>query len=360
MLIDLSFIFFYSVASLFIMRKFAKRVGLVDKPNLRKQHQGTIPIAGGIAICIVLANILYTRPDIAPNSSLLMWNIVLLTVIGGFDDRFDINVTFRLAAQILISIAFINQSGLQLNFLGNLFGVGDIRLQWFGASVMTVIAILGAINAFNMIDGLDGLLGTLSTIAFASISILLYINKQHELAYFCVIITATILPYICMNLGYLGRQRKVFMGDAGSMMIGFVIIWLLLNTTQVNTTHSSSNLLIRPVSVLWLIAVPLMDMTATIIRRVANKRSPFQSDQDHIHYILQYLGFSPMETLSIIGSLSCLLAGFGIACELFQVPDPIVFYGFLLCFSVYFFTLLHLRKRIAVSKAYQITCTNNF
>lgn len=345
MLIDLSFIFFYSFASLFIVRKVAKKIGLVDKPNLRKQHQGVIPIAGGIAICIVLSNILYTRPDITHHSDLLLFCIVALTVIGGLDDRFDLNVLFRLTFQLLISVIFMYKSGLQLNFLGNLFGFGTIELQWFGGSIMTIIAILGAINAFNMIDGLDGLLGTLSIITFASLSILITINQQNGLGYLCIIIAVTILPYIFMNLGYFGRQRKVFMGDAGSMMIGFLVVWLLLSLTQEDASS-----LISPVATLWLVAIPLMDMTATIIRRLAKKRSPFQSDQDHIHYILQDLGFSPAQTLFIISSLACLLATIGVISELLHAPDPVMFYAFLSCFALYFCTLSHLKKRILLLK----------
>ena len=346
MLIDLSFIFFYSFASLFIVRKVAKKIGLVDKPDLRKQHQGVIPIAGGIAICIILSNILYTRPDIAPHSDVLLFCIVALTTIGGFDDKFDLNVIFRLVSQALISIIFMYKSGLQLNFLGDLFGFGVIQLQWLGGSIMTVIAILGAINAFNMIDGLDGLLGTLSIVTFASLSILFALNQQNELGYLCIIIAITILPYIFMNLGYIGRQRKVFMGDAGSMMIGFVVVCLLLSLTQ---ERESS--LVSPVAALWLIAIPLMDMTATIIRRLAKKRSPFQSDQDHIHYILQDLGFSPAKTLFIISGLACLFATIGVVSELFHLSDSFMFYAFLSCFVVYSCVLSHLKKRTTLLKA---------
>ncbi|WP_417528917.1 UDP-N-acetylglucosamine--undecaprenyl-phosphate N-acetylglucosaminephosphotransferase [Marinomonas shanghaiensis] len=345
MLIDLSFIFFYSFASLFIVRKIAKRVGLVDKPSLRKQHQGAIPIAGGIAVCIILSNILYTRPDIVPDSDLLIFCIVSLALIGAFDDRFDLNILFRFTSQIMISIVFMYESGLQLDYLGDLFGSGVIKLQWLGGSIMTIIAILGAINAFNMIDGLDGLLGTLSIITFASLSILLAAHKQPDTGYFCIIISVTVLPYIFMNLGYFGRQRKVFMGDAGSMMIGFIVVWLLLSSTQGSLDGS-----ISPMTALWLIAIPLMDMTATIIRRLVKKRSPFLSDQDHIHYILQDLGFSPSQTLFIISSLACILAIIGVASELLNASDPFMFYAFLSCFAVYFFTLSHLKKRTALSK----------
>lgn len=340
MIIDLLFIFFSSFASLFIIRKFAKKVGLVDTPNLRKKHLGAIPTAGGIAICITLANILYTRPYLVPNSHLLLSSIIILTIIGSLDDKFDLNVSFRLLAQITLSCMFIHVSDFQLDYLGNLFGFGEITFDSVVAYTMTIIAILGVINAFNMIDGLDGLLGTLSAITFASLSVLFHFYGLNDLSYFCIILVVCILPYICMNLGYLGRKRKVFMGDAGSMMLGFIAVWLLLNASQSDVEKS-----IKPVTVLWLVALPIMDMTATIIRRLLRKQSAFHSDQDHIHYILQNLGVSSTQTLFIICGLSCLFSLIGVLGEIIDLPDPMMFYSFFSCFIIYFWALHYLKRQ---------------
>ena len=93
-----------------------------------------------------------------------------------------------------------------------------------------------------------------------------------------VVFIVAIIPYILMNLGILGRERKVFMGDAGSMMIGFTVIWLLLGASQ-----DPSGSLMRPITALWLIAVPLMDMAAIMFRRVRRGVSPFKPDREHLH-----------------------------------------------------------------------------
>lgn len=339
MLIDLSFIFVFSFSLLFIMRKIARKVGLVDAPNHRKNHEGIIPIAGGISICIILAHVLYTRPDLVEHDQLLLACVVVLAIIGTLDDYFDLNALVRLALQIALSLAFIHVSGLKIHFLGDVFGFGEVNLGFLSVAV-TVLAILAAINAFNMVDGLDGLLGSLSVVTFASLSYLLNHNGHFGIAYLCLIIVATILPYICMNLGFLGRKRKVFMGDAGSMMIGFVAVWLLINASQVDDVSS-----INPVTVLWLIAVPLMDMTATVIVRLRQKVSPFRSDNQHIHFILQGAGLSAGMTLVIISSLAIFFAGVGVASELMNVADYIMFYAFLGCFALYYKIRLILQHR---------------
>jgi UDP-GlcNAc:undecaprenyl-phosphate GlcNAc-1-phosphate transferase len=120
-----------------------------------------------------------------------------------------------------------------------------------------------------MVDGIDGLLGGLVLRLFAAIGIILWFDGQYSLAMWCFAMIAAILPYILLNLGALGRRYKVFMGDAGSTMIGFTIIWILLETTQ-GKTHP-----ISPVTALWIIAIPLMDMVAIMYRRLRKGMSPF-------------------------------------------------------------------------------------
>ncbi len=255
MFLELSFIFFSSFATLFLMRKVAKRIGLVDKPNARKLHNGAVPLVGGISICLVLAQYLTFNPDTIEHSWLYLLCICVLTIVGAVDDKTDLSFKVRLGIQAILSIVMMKIAGLELNNLGDMFGIGEVSLGWAG-SLITIIAVIGAINAFNMVDGIDGLLGGLSIVTFGALAFLLQVDSQHGLAYLCVVIIVAMLPYIFMNLGMLGRERKVFMGDAGSMMIGFTVIWLLLGVSQTG----SSEPLMRPVTALWLIAVPLMDI----------------------------------------------------------------------------------------------------
>lgn len=333
MFLDLLLTFFMAFAVLFFMRKVARNIGLVDKPTGRKLHTGNIPLVGGVAICISIVHYIYSHPNMINHATLFMISITILTAVGALDDRFDLSVRVRMSVQAVISIAMIYFANAELLSLGNLFGFGSIYLGLFGG-VITVLAVLGCINAFNMVDGLDGLLGGLSIVTFASIGLLLALSGEQSLSYLCLLLVVCILPYIIMNLGLIGRERKVFMGDAGSMMIGFIAIWLLIGASQTQGTP-----LIRPVTALWLIAVPLMDMTAIMIRRIKQGKSPFKPDREHLHHICQRLGFTSLQTLLLICFIASLFAGVGIVGEMFLIPEPIMFYGFVTLFLGYLLVL---------------------
>lgn len=312
------------------MRKVAKKVGLVDKPNARKHHNGAIPLVGGISICLVLAQYLTFKPGIIEHSWLYLLCICVLTMIGAIDDKIDLSFKVRMGVQAALSIIMMKVAGIELHSLGNMFGFGEISLGWSG-NLITILAVIGSINAFNMVDGIDGLLGGLSIVTFGALAFLLQVDSQHGLAYLCVVIIIAMLPYIFMNLGILGRERKVFMGDAGSMMIGFTVIWLLLGVSQTDISEP----LMRPVTALWLIAVPLMDMAAIMIRRIKRGDSPFKPDREHLHHIFQRLGLGPRQTLAAICLIATLYAGFGIYGEMTKMSEAVMFYTFIACFVVY-------------------------
>ena len=335
MFIDLILIFFIAFAVLFLMRKVARKVGLVDKPSGRKMHTGNIPLVGGVAICITIVNYIYTHPGMINHANLFMLCICGLTFVGTLDDRFDLSVKIRMLVQALISLAMIYFADANLHTLGNVIGFGNIDLGYIG-SIITILAVIGCINAFNMVDGIDGLLGGLSVVTFASLGVLLGLSGEQSLSYLCLLFVICMVPYIIMNLGLIGRERKVFMGDAGSMMIGFTVIWLLIGASQ-----TPGNAMIRPVTALWLIAVPLMDMTAIMIRRVKQGKSPFKPDREHLHHICQRLGCSPTQTLILICSVATVLACVGIVGEIFAIPEFLMFYSFVILFTMYLLILIN-------------------
>ncbi|MCL9775512.1 UDP-N-acetylglucosamine--undecaprenyl-phosphate N-acetylglucosaminephosphotransferase [Vibrio methylphosphonaticus] len=338
MISTLGFVFITAFITLFFARRLAKMIGLVDKPNARKHHQGVVPLVGGIAICttVTLTVLLFNVP--IEHAQLFLFSICALTVLGALDDKYDISFKARMLCQALLSLAMMHFADLELHTLGDMFGLGHTELGGF-AVLITVLGVIGAINAFNMVDGIDGLLGGLAIVSFSALAFLLYQERHHELGLLCLIFIVAAIPYIGMNLGLLGRERKVFMGDAGSMMIGFTVIWLLLSSSQGET-----GTIMRPVTALWLIALPLMDMAAIMIRRVRRGDSPFKPDREHLHHICQRLGLSSRQTLLVICSLASLLTGFGIYGEMVQIPEPIMFYGFIVCFIAYALCLSHIFK----------------
>ncbi|MEF1289254.1 UDP-N-acetylglucosamine--undecaprenyl-phosphate N-acetylglucosaminephosphotransferase [Vibrio sp. M260118] len=328
--VDLSFLFFFSLVTTFTMRKVAQRVRLVDKPSTRKQHNGSIPLVGGISICISLLYFLFNNPTLLPNNNLYVACILILVGVGALDDKYDISFKLRFAIQAALSVAMMVIGDIELSTIGDVLGTGEIiTLGWFGYFV-TILAVVGAINAFNMVDGIDGLLGGLSIVTFGGLGIMLAYDGQQNLAYICLVLVVTMLPYILLNLGAFGRRRKVFMGDAGSMLIGFTVIWLLLLSSQNGTAPP-----LRPVTALWLIAVPLMDMTAIMIRRIRRGDSPFKPDREHLHHIFQRLGLTSFQTLIAICTIATLYAAVGIYSEIYNIPEYLMMYTFLGCFTIY-------------------------
>ena len=155
-------------------------------------------MVGGIAIFMTLALTIVINPDLIPHCGLFLACIAILIILGVIDDKFDISFKIRLVVQSLLTIAMSTVSGLELNQIGNIFGVGSISLHDF-TSFITIFAVIGAINAFNMVDGIDGLLGGLAMITFASIAVILNLQGQQLLSQFCIVMVIAILPYVLMN-----------------------------------------------------------------------------------------------------------------------------------------------------------------
>lgn len=345
MTLELVFTFIFAFSMLFLLRKIAKneRIALVDKPNERKFHEGSVPLVGGLSICLSILYFLYSNPNIFPYSGLYSISIAILVSVGVLDDKFDISVRCRMLVQTGLALLMINVADIKLVALGSLLGFGNIELPIFVDQFITILAVIGAINAFNMVDGIDGLLGGLASVTFAAIAILFYCHESYNLAYLCVIFIVVMLPYILFNLGFCGRQRKVFMGDAGSMLIGFTVIWFLISISQGGNEQKA----LRPVTALWLIALPLFDMAAIMIRRMRRGDSPFKPDREHLHHICQRIGLSSRQTLLAICSLSIVFAAFGIVGEVWHIPEHVMFVSFLLCFVLYTLLLSYIWKVVA-------------
>lgn len=326
---EILFVFLFSLAFLFVARKVAKKIGLVDKPNYRKRHQGLIPLVGGISVYAGLCFAFLISDQPIAHAKLYLACAGVLVFVGALDDRFDISVKIRATIQALVGIAMMVFAGLYLHSFGYVFGDWEMLLGPFGYLV-TLFAVWAAINAFNMVDGIDGLLGGLSCVSFGALGALLYLSGHTALAFWCFAMLAAIVPYILLNLGILGRRYKVFMGDAGSTLIGFTAIWVLLQSSQ------GANHPIRPVTALWIIAIPLMDMIAIMYRRLRKGMSPFSPDRQHIHHLIMRAGFTPRQAFVLITLAAAILATIGVLGErLTFIPEWVMLALFLLAFLLY-------------------------
>ena len=334
--------FFFAFIAIKLFKPIAVDVGLVDKPNARKRHQGQVPLIGGISIfvAVLAASMLWL-----PNTLELRMYLVasaMMVFIGVLDDKFDLRVRIRLVGQLIVASLMIYGVGGYVSNLGNLFNLGDVSLGPLGI-LFTYIAIVVVINAYNMIDGIDGLIGCLSINTFTAIAVLFILSGQTDYVSYPLIIATAIMPYLLYNLNVFDKvlnkeTKKIFMGDAGSMFVGLSVIWLLTMGTQGEQAS------FRPVTALWICAIPLMDMLAIVTRRYRNGKSPFKPDRDHLHHILQRLGFSAQQTLVIISVVAVTLSTIGVAGEYFNIVESTMLLGFLVFFAIYIFIIKKITK----------------
>jgi len=315
--------------------------GLIDKPCNRKQHTGEIPLVGGLSIFIAFAISISIFLENTTEINLFVIASALMVYVGVLDDKYDLSVRSRLFAQFLIASLIV--FGLELSFdnLGNIFGFGDIELGPFGI-IFTYLAVMAAINAYNMIDGMDGLLGTIALNTILSMAILAYFHNNAFLNEFYLIFSCVLLPFIIANLGVFPfKGQKVFMGDAGSMFIGFAVISTFI---MFNYNEPSEDLKYRPIVMLYVIGLPLIDMVAIMYRRIKKGKSAFQADRDHIHHIFLRGGFGEKRTLILIAFFSLSLSTLGVLLELNKVEEYKMLFIFLCIFFVYNMLISHAWK----------------
>ncbi|MGY0215750.1 hypothetical protein ACWJJH_00025 [Endozoicomonadaceae bacterium StTr2] len=328
--------FFLSFLLIKILKPISKRIGLVDKPNQRKQHDGSIPLIGGLCIYLTLliSGFVFLNNSTLLNSYYAAAGII--TVTGVLDDRFDLSVRIRVIMTFIASGLMIAVAGVVFKDLGDLFGLGDIHLPHWFAIPFTLIATFGVINALNMMDGIDGLSSGVSVLSL--VSILIAVDFQTNLKIFITIIIAAILAFQIFNLQLTRRVKKVFLGDAGSMLIGFTIIITICYFSQVTSSRGPK---FEPVTGLFFVGLPLIDMVSTVIRRVTKNKNPFKPDRTHAHHILMHAGFSPRKTLVILLTISAIINGVGILLNNFDIPSWLQLFTFISMFSMYFIGIKH-------------------
>ena len=311
------------------LRPLAERLNLVDVPNQRKQHVGAIPLIGGISVFVgVLLSALLTLPS-EPSLLVFLFCGVLIVILGAVDDALDISPWLRLGIQALLTLCLCKVTGVTLHDFGNILGLGNISVRWVEL-VITVVAVCGAINAYNMMDGIDGLAGSMATITFIGLAILFH-DTMPLVGDLSQIFIIAMLPYLAVNLTIPPITKKIFLGDAGSMLLGFTIGFLVIYGSQQTRMESA----FRPVTALWLIGLPLMDMVGIMVRRIRKGQSPLRPDRNHLHHILMHAGFTPRESLCIMVIMGAMMMFIGVLGEYFCVYESIMMLLFLVMFVLY-------------------------
>ena len=298
----------------------ANRLGLIDVPNQRSAHKEPVPRGAGIVFgAFFLVALLISHYFIFPDLHMYYVYFALFIVFatGTYDDFFDISSGKKFLFIIIAAIiAYYN--GFVIDNVGTYFGY-KISLGYM-ALPFTVFAVVGFTNAVNLTDGLDGLAGSISVVILAS---LVYIGYQHADTFLIstgLLLIAVILAFLLLNW----YPAKVFMGDSGSLFLGFTIALLSIYALRY----------ITPTSVLFLGAIPLLDTFVVMRRRKQRKQSLFVADKNHLHHIL--LNFKKDKTFTVASLLKLQILFSLIFIQVYNKSDLINLVLFGILFSIFF------------------------
>jgi len=262
--------FIFSFIFIKLIKDYAQYFNLVDIPNQRSSHKEVTPRGAGIGIFLsvfIVAPFFYLSIF---QSYLWSFSAILIVfVMGVWDDINDVTPKTKLFV-ITSATALLSLNDIRIDFLGNYLGE-NLTLGYF-AFPFTLIAVVSFTNAFNLIDGLDGLSGGVAIIIFTSLAYIGYINCDNFIFIISISTISAILAFLIFNW----NPASIFMGDSGSLMIGFIIS--LLSIKAIGYIH--------PITILYLSALPIFDTIVVFIRRIKDGNSPFKADKSHIHHIL--------------------------------------------------------------------------
>lgn len=303
-----------SVVMLVLLIRSAGHLDLVDHPRGRKDHVAPVPVVGGIAMLIGVSAGLAFAGSLSVEVVGLLGCGGLMVFVGALDDRFDLSWRWRILGQIGAAAVLATVAGVALENLGQLDSTTAISLGWAAVPV-TVFAIVGLINAVNMIDGVDGLAGSLVLVSLVLMAII-YPGGSPDLARVLAIAVVAVAAFLAFNWRMPGRAHaRTFMGNSGSAFLGLLLAW-----SAIRLTHDSDPA-VTPALAPWLVALPIMDCLALIVRRLGEGRSPFDADRCHFHHVLLDRGWRVPSVVLVATGVHLTLALIGLTLHAAGVPD---------------------------------------
>ena len=276
-----------------LLIRYAAKLGLQDIPNARSAHKNIVPKSAGLGFvgAVFVGQLLFNFEDLF-HYFYLYAAILIVMLTGLYDDKNDVKPRIKFVFLIIAAVLVIF-NGIHINSLGNYFGY-ELELPIFIAGIFTLFAIVGFTNALNLMDGLDGLAGGLSVIMMTMFFAIGLMNHDSFMVSLSASFIAAVLAFLIFNW----NPAKIFMGDSGSLTLGFVISILAVKSLAY----------LSPASVLFIVGLPLIDTFIVVRRRLQRGHSPFVADKNHMHHFLYktklHVRFSVMMLLYIQLALS--------------------------------------------------------
>ena len=268
-------------------RKLAIKVNLVDNPNARKVHKTPIPVIGGVVVLLSSFAALMLSPEFRTNYMdyfFLITGAAILLLVGVVDDKVQVRSIIKLIIQIALAF-FVFDSGVRIESMYGVFGIYElpVTVQY----LLTIVIIVGVINAFNLMDGIDGLAAGLGVVGLSAFAIVANLTSNNLLAILYLSLVGGLLGFLRYNLA---KKNKIFMGDAGSTVIGFIMI--VSGIMLIQSAEGTPNITMTMEVVIGVLSLPVADSLRVYRRRIKSGYSPFRADKTHFHHMVLYLGIN--------------------------------------------------------------------
>ncbi|MRI01070.1 undecaprenyl/decaprenyl-phosphate alpha-N-acetylglucosaminyl 1-phosphate transferase [Kriegella sp. EG-1] len=275
---------------------------LTDDPNGRSSHAKRTPTLGGVSFyyTLIFALFFIKDRDVFDEAMYIIPGLTILFIVGLKDDLVVISPGAKLVAQVFAVAFILVNPGFVIGSLNGFLNINEIPyyLYLFIAGFM----MLTIINSYNLIDGIDGLASVVGMVIMVIYTTIFYLSEEYFFALLAITMNASLMAFLGFNLS---SDKKIFMGDTGSLMVGFVISILTLKFLALKPqdyTEIPFLLENAPLIAISILIVPLFDTARVFAIRIANKRAPFSPDRNHTHHVLiDYWGLSHKQASFIIG-----------------------------------------------------------
>lgn len=300
-----------SAYSIPIIVQIAKAKSLTTSPNHRTSHKNAIPTIGGLAIFSTLLVVSLSIINISGFSFLnestvmpalpsIIAGVTILFFIGMKDDLLGLSWKKKLTGEIIAMLIICVIGDQRISNLQGIFGINEI--SYILSILLTVFVGIALINAFNLIDGIDGLAAAVTIIASFTFGVNFYLAGEKEYAILCAIIIGTLIPFFYYNVW--GTKNKLFMGDTGSLILGFLMTALVIRFNKVFFTPDMQYMQSAAAISIGIMIIPIFDTLRVFTLRIKSGQSPFSADRRHIHHLLLDLGCSHLKSTLIISAVN--------------------------------------------------------
>lgn len=295
-----------------IIIRVAKAKGFVVRPNKRMSHTGEVPNVGGLNICFsfMLTYMLFEFNQMSQSQFFLIGLFAIMSV-GFIDDVLVLTPMAKLFGETLAGLALIGFADLRITHLHGLFGITEIGI--IPSYLVSLLILIAIINAVNLIDGIDGLasgLGILYCLFFAAYFGLVG-DKSWSILGICMI--GALAVFFIYNV--FGHREKIFMGDSGSLLLGYLLTAFVFHFCEINAYHEVPEALhmnAAPAVAICVLTVPIFDTIRVSLTRLKQHRSPFLPDKNHIHHLLLRTGLNHIQTTCVLLTTSVVFIGLAI------------------------------------------------